>query len=278
MIAQQDIPQTTELFTAYLGSTGVASATQSSSSAGSTSTPSTGNATSFYTFGYIDKDATEGQEVTYTPVDSSQGFWSFASASAQVGDKTVTRTGNTAIADTGTTLALVGDDLCQAVYGAIPGAKINNQQQVCSPSLNCPLPFLPFVLRLNPILSRAGSSPPAPTSPRCPRSRSPSATPSSPSIRRSCPSRTSATAPTTAASNRAASRASTSWATSSCARSTPSSTRATSASVRRSGRRRSTNRRLRRLRRRRRRRSLREARLRRAEIIGIGSRMCWMKE
>ena len=53
----------------------------------------------------------------------------FDSTSAKVGDKTITRSGNTAIADTGTTLALVGDDLCEAVYGAIPGAKQNTQQQ-----------------------------------------------------------------------------------------------------------------------------------------------------
>jgi len=129
MIAQQDIPENTELFTAYLGSTGVAGATQTSSGGGKTLQPSTGNATSFYTFGYIDQDALQGQTIAYTPVDSSQGFWTFASASAKVGDKTVTRSGNTAIADTGTTLALVGDDLCEAVYGAIPGAKQNTQQQ-----------------------------------------------------------------------------------------------------------------------------------------------------
>jgi len=129
MIAQQDIPANTELFTAYLGSTGVAGATQTSSGGGSTLQPQTGNGTSFYTFGYIDQDALQGQTVAYTPVDSSQGFWTFASASASVGGKTITRSGNTAIADTGTTLALVGDDLCEAVYGAIPGAKQNTQQQ-----------------------------------------------------------------------------------------------------------------------------------------------------
>ncbi|KAF2171730.1 hypothetical protein M409DRAFT_17966 [Zasmidium cellare ATCC 36951] len=124
MIAQQDIQQNTELFTAYLGST-----PPSSSSSGSGTTSSSGDAESFYTFGYIDQQATNGQTPTYTPVDSSQGFWMFDSTSAKVGEKTVTRSGNTAIADTGTTLALVGDDLCEAVYGAIPGAKQNTQQQ-----------------------------------------------------------------------------------------------------------------------------------------------------
>jgi len=122
MIAQSDIPKNTELFTAYLGSTAVGG----SSSAGSSSSE---DATSFYTFGYIDQDALDGQKPSYTPVDSSQGFWTFDSASAKVGSKTVKRSGNTAIADTGTTLALVGDDLCEAVYGAIKGAKQSSQQQ-----------------------------------------------------------------------------------------------------------------------------------------------------
>jgi len=124
MISQQDIKKGTELFTAYLGSTAPASNSSTGASSGSGS-----DATSFYTFGYIDTEATNGQEPKYAPVDNSQGFWMFNSTSAKVGSKTVTRSGNTAIADTGTTLALVGDDLCEAIYGAIPGAKQNSQQQ-----------------------------------------------------------------------------------------------------------------------------------------------------
>lgn len=127
MITQSDIPQNTELFTAYLGST---------SPAGSTATStSTSDATSFYTFGYVDQDALAGQTPSYTAVDNSQGFWMFNSTSAKVGNQTITRSGNTAIADTGTTLALVGDDLCEAVYGAIKGATQSTQQQVRSPSV-----------------------------------------------------------------------------------------------------------------------------------------------
>lgn len=124
MIAQSDIPQDMQLFTAYLGSTTVAGSTTSNQGAASGD-----DSDSFYTFGFVDQTATNGQTPTYTAVDNSQGFWMFDSTSAKVGDQTVTRTGNTAIADTGTTLALVGDDLCKAVYDAIPGAKLNNQQQ-----------------------------------------------------------------------------------------------------------------------------------------------------
>ena len=36
---------------------------------------------------------------------------------------------NDAIADTGTTLALVDDALCKAIYAAIPGAKYDSSQQ-----------------------------------------------------------------------------------------------------------------------------------------------------
>jgi hypothetical protein len=108
MSAQEDIPKDTELFTAYLGNE---------------------SEDSFYTFGYIDQDALGGETPSYTPVDNSQGFWMFDSTSASVNGKAIKRSGNTAIADTGTTLALVSDDVLEAIYSAIPGAKQSTQQQ-----------------------------------------------------------------------------------------------------------------------------------------------------
>jgi hypothetical protein len=118
MISQQDIPQSAELFTAYLGSWRDAN------------DPDKGE--SFYTFGYIDQDVLQAAGVSepyYTPVDNSQGFWQFQSTSAVVNGQTIQRSGNTAIADTGTTLALVDDDTCKAIYDAIPGAKYDNSNQ-----------------------------------------------------------------------------------------------------------------------------------------------------
>ncbi|KAL8720514.1 MAG: hypothetical protein Q9225_002636 [Loekoesia sp. 1 TL-2023] len=115
MIAQKDIPKTSELFTAYLGSYK------------DKNDPDHG--ISFYTFGYIDEKALAGQTPYYTPIDNSQGFWQFKSTTASINGKKVNRSGNTAIADTGTTLALVDDNLCQAIYDAIPGAKYDDQQQ-----------------------------------------------------------------------------------------------------------------------------------------------------
>lgn len=115
MITQDDIPKDSELFTAHLGSVNDAN--------------NADREDSFYTFGYIDQDALGGQEPYYTPVDNSQGFWQFPSASATVAGNTVDRSGNTAIADTGTTLALVDDSTCQKIYDAIPGGKYDSTQQ-----------------------------------------------------------------------------------------------------------------------------------------------------
>lgn len=111
MIAQGDIPKDQELFTAHL------------SSYKDTSDES------FYTFGYIDQASLGGQTPYYTPIDNSQGFWMFASASAVVAGKTIPRNGNTAIADTGTTLALIDDATCKAIYDAIPGSTYDSTQQ-----------------------------------------------------------------------------------------------------------------------------------------------------
>lgn len=117
MIAQEDIPKSAELFTAKLGSWKDADE------------PDKGE--SFYTFGFIDQDTVtaSGEEIYYTPIDKSQGFWLFDSASATVNGKTIARSGNKAIADTGTTLALVDDETCQAIYDAIPGAHYDEDSQ-----------------------------------------------------------------------------------------------------------------------------------------------------
>lgn len=117
MITEQDIPESAELFTVNLGSWRDANE------------PDGGK--SFYTFGYIDQATVEasGQEIAYTPIDNSQGFWMFNSTSATVNGTTVDQSGNTAIADTGTTLALVADATCEAIYKAIPGAQYDSTQQ-----------------------------------------------------------------------------------------------------------------------------------------------------
>lgn len=110
MITQKNI--TSPLFTAYLGSWRDAAEDDKGQS--------------FYTFGYVDQGILKHSNVTepyYTPlVDPEQGFWKFASPSFTINGKSFARSGNAAIADTGTTLALVSDIVCEAIYSTIPGA------------------------------------------------------------------------------------------------------------------------------------------------------------
>lgn len=84
---------------------------------------------SFYTFGYIDREVVEatGEEIHYVDVDNTNGFWQFPSTKAAVNGHTIDLANNTAIADTGTTLALVSDKVCEAIYSAIPGAFQNER-------------------------------------------------------------------------------------------------------------------------------------------------------
>jgi hypothetical protein len=119
MISEKDIPTSAELFTAYLGTW--------------RDTADADKGESFYTFGYIDQDVLKSANVTephYTPLYTpSQGFWQFNSTTASVNGKSIARSGNSAIADTGTTLALVSDDVVEAIYAAIPGSKYDSTQQ-----------------------------------------------------------------------------------------------------------------------------------------------------
>jgi len=76
------------------------------------------------TTGYIASDvAGVTGNICYAPIVDTSGFWKFSSPSATVNGQTIQRpSGNTAVADTGTTLCLVDSTLCEAIYGAIPGA------------------------------------------------------------------------------------------------------------------------------------------------------------
>ncbi|EGX88222.1 aspartic endopeptidase (AP1), putative [Cordyceps militaris CM01] len=114
MMTQGDIPKQSQLFTSAFYSERDADGPQS-----------------FYTFGYVDEALVKasGKDIAWTKIDSSEGFWMFPSASVSIAGKKLALDGNTAIADTGTTLALVSDEVCDALYKAIPGAKYDAQQQ-----------------------------------------------------------------------------------------------------------------------------------------------------
>ncbi|KAF3047909.1 hypothetical protein E8E11_003171 [Didymella keratinophila] len=118
MITQDDIQEDQELFTCYLGSW--------------RDKDEEDKGESFYTFGYIDQEVLDRcgvLEPHWVGIDTTKGFWQFASPSASINGKIIDRGPNTAIADTGTTLALVSDDLCKEIYGAIPDAKFDEKSQ-----------------------------------------------------------------------------------------------------------------------------------------------------
>lgn len=80
-----------------------------------------------YDFGFIDSSKYTG-DITYTPVDSSQGFWEITGTGYQVGDGDFQDASIDAIADTGTTLLLMDDDIVSAYYDQVDGAE-NDQSQ-----------------------------------------------------------------------------------------------------------------------------------------------------
>lgn len=78
-----------------------------------------------YEFGNIDTSLFQG-ELINVPVDASRGFWEFDSRQFAVGDgapQTVSKGSGTAIADTGTSLMLMDDEIVQAYYAAVDGAR-----------------------------------------------------------------------------------------------------------------------------------------------------------
>ncbi|KAF9629696.1 putative aspartyl protease protein [Lasiodiplodia theobromae] len=87
----------------------------------------TNDTTGTYEFGTIDNTKFKGQ-LTYTAVNTSQGFWQFPSKSFMVDGQTIDNpTANDAIADTGTSLLLVDDNVAEAYYKNVQGA-VNSAQ------------------------------------------------------------------------------------------------------------------------------------------------------
>ena len=77
-----------------------------------------------YEFGRIDKTKFRGSLKT-VPVDSSRGFWEFSSQQFAVGNGTTQTKSSGAsslIADTGTSLMLMDDEIVQAYYTQVAGA------------------------------------------------------------------------------------------------------------------------------------------------------------
>lgn len=78
-----------------------------------------------YNFGYIDSAAYTGS-ITYTDVDSSNGWWEFTSSGYAVGSGSLVKTAIDGIADTGTTLLLLPNSVVKAYYAKVSGAKLSS--------------------------------------------------------------------------------------------------------------------------------------------------------
>ncbi|RDW62222.1 putative aspartic proteinase [Coleophoma cylindrospora] len=81
------------------------------------------NADGTYDFGYTDSSHYTGT-IEYATVDSSNGFWEFPSTGYKIGTSSTVHTisGQTGIADTGTTLILTADAMVTAYYAQVSGA------------------------------------------------------------------------------------------------------------------------------------------------------------
>ena len=86
---------------------------------------------SFYTFGWIDRYLVQqsGAEIAWTALDEASGLWMFPSERATVGGTPVPRPGNKAIADSGTALVLLSDNVCRELYAQIRGAEYSERDQ-----------------------------------------------------------------------------------------------------------------------------------------------------
>lgn len=78
-----------------------------------------------YDFGFIDDSKYTGQ-MTYVPVDKSQGFWGLTLNGYAVGTENIIYTPVQAIADTGTSLIYLPEQLVNNYYAGIPSAYYNS--------------------------------------------------------------------------------------------------------------------------------------------------------
>ena len=92
-----------------------------------------------YEFGSIDTSKYTG-DIHYTPIDPSNGYWQFDSGTFNVGGKQQRcQTCSPAIADTGTSLIIVDDDVAEAYYSQVQGSSYSPSNGVylypCSSTL-----------------------------------------------------------------------------------------------------------------------------------------------
>jgi len=96
-----------------------------------------------YDFGAINSGRYSGP-ITYADVDDSNGFWEFDSTSYKIGSTTYSQSGFTGIADTGTTLILMGDTAVDKYYADVAGASLDSTQGGYTFPCTATLPTLSF--------------------------------------------------------------------------------------------------------------------------------------
>ncbi|KAF2864307.1 aspartyl protease [Piedraia hortae CBS 480.64] len=98
-----------------------------------------------YDFGYIDKSKYKG-DIGYVPVDPSRGFWEFDAGAFSVGNGQLQGNIGKAIADTGTTLLYVPENVASAYYSQVNGASMDGSQGGYTFPCNTQLP--PFNIQI----------------------------------------------------------------------------------------------------------------------------------
>lgn len=98
-----------------------------------------------YDFGFID-DAKHTSDVTFVDADSSRGFWTFTSSGYSIGGGSLTSSSISAIADTGTTLLYLPDDIVGAYYSSVNGAQNDQQQGGYTYPCSTDLPDISFAI------------------------------------------------------------------------------------------------------------------------------------
>jgi len=98
-----------------------------------------------YNFGFIDNSSFTGA-LEYTPVDSSDGFWTFTSSGYAVGSAAKTSSPVEGIADTGTTLLLLPESAVVAYYKQVSSARYDSTNGGYVFPCNAKLPSFTYYL------------------------------------------------------------------------------------------------------------------------------------
>ncbi|KIX05418.1 uncharacterized protein Z518_06290 [Rhinocladiella mackenziei CBS 650.93] len=101
--------------------------------------------TGSYDFGFIDQTKYLG-EITYTKIDSSQGWWNITTTGYQVGSDIVRDVAMTGIVDTGTTLLIVDHSVVDDYWSNVEGAQYDTAQG--GYVFPCASPLPDFALRI----------------------------------------------------------------------------------------------------------------------------------